>query len=80
MSDEMPYGPHAIKVGDRVTWQHRAARDWEGVLFPAKMLMGTVRGFRSTEGGHLYAIVGTEPDGRITLPALDLLTKVEPTP
>jgi hypothetical protein len=78
MSDTESY--RGITIGDRVTWQHRPPREWEGVLFPAKMLTGTVRGFRSTEGGHLYAIVGTEPDGRITLPALDLLTKVEKQP
>jgi hypothetical protein len=76
----MASGPHAIKVGDRVTWEQRPAhRTPLGTLVPAKMLTGIVRSFNRADEGDVYAVVATDPDGRITQPAVDRLMKAEPS-
>lgn len=69
-----------IQPGDRVSWQHREARWCGGVLLPEQIVTGIVRELRFAEGEGMFAFVVTQPDGRLLMPALDRLTKVEATP
>lgn len=62
----------SIEVGDRVQWQQQPPRH----TYPGRVLTGIVRRVSEWDGWH-YAVVETEPDGRITMPGLDKLTRVQ---
>lgn len=64
-----------IQPGDLVQWTQRP----EHYKAAAIVLSGVVRSIRHTTDDH-YAVVDTYPDGRITLPSLDKLTKIVVTP
>ena len=66
----VPIGP-----GQRVTWL-RPGFDPVRERAERQQLTGTVREVKR-EDGYEYAIVATEPDGRLTMPALSMLRLVD---
>lgn len=72
MSDTQP---DPIRPGDRVQWTQREGH----YRIKPVILSGVVRSIKHTPHDD-YAVVDTYPDGRITLPSLDKLTKIGVAP
>src|SRR5262245_30266678 len=71
--EQVDYSDNDIAVGDRMWWKHSEDGQPRGYL--PNILTGRVRAFGFEEPDYSYAVVATDPDGRLTQPRLDRLAK-----
>lgn len=65
---------NGVDVGDQVWW--RRGIDLRSSVFG--VFTGKVRALRCEDPEYFYAVVATDPDGRLIQPRLDLLVKGMP--